>query len=198
MRLNNSSKVTRAAILATLALLTAACTPDPAPTTTPPGSTTSSTTTSSPTTSSPSPTVDPDVAAAEAAILEAYRGYWATKVAILADASVDPDDTIDTYAIDTARSGLLETLLLYRSNRIITTGEPVLDPVVSDVVLDAPPSATITDCVDVANWQPIYRDTRESAAAPGQATRVLMISTAAIYDDRWVIRTQDVDRETPC
>lgn len=198
MRLNNSSKVTRAAIVATLVLLTAACTADPAPTTTATGSTTSSTTTSSPTTSSPSPTVDPDVAAAEAAILEAYRGYWATKVAILADTSVDPDDTIDIYAIDTARSGLLETLLLYRSNRIITTGAPVLDPVVSDVVLDAPASATITDCVDVANWQPIYRDTRESAAAPGQATRVLMISTAAIYDDRWVIRTQEVNRETPC
>ncbi len=198
MRLNNSSKVTRAAILAALALLTAACTPDAEPTTTPTSSTTSSTTTSSRTTNSPSPTVDPDMAAAEAAILEAYRGYWATKVAILADPQAEPGTELETYAIDTGLTDVYTALLSLRSSRIYMVGEPVLHPEVSDVVAGDQGTATITDCVDVAEWQPFYQDSNDSAAVPGQATDVLTISTAEVYSGRWVISASTVERDTAC
>ncbi|MDO8119711.1 hypothetical protein Q6346_00110 [Isoptericola sp. b490] len=196
MTLHNWSRLSAGALVAFLALTSAACTPsEPEPT--------KSTTTQSvgPASSSPTtatPTVDPEIAAAEDAILQAYRGYWATKVAILADPVAEPGTELETYAVDTALTDVYSTVLSYRSAGIKMIGEPVLHPEVTDIVPGAEGTATITDCVDVADWQPVYRDSGDSAAAPGQATDVLRISTAYFYDGRWTIRTSVVDRETPC
>lgn len=195
MRLNNWSKVIAGALIVSTAAMCAACTrPDTAPPS-PTSSTASTTPTPSPT---QSPTLNPEIAAAEVAILEAYRGYWATKVSILADPSVEPGTELEIYAVDTALTDVYSTVLSFRSDRIVMVGEPVLNPTVSDIVPGPDGTATITDCVDVADWQPLFRDTRESAAAPGQATRISATATAYFYLDRWTIRTYVVDRETPC
>ncbi|WP_149203874.1 hypothetical protein [Actinotalea subterranea] len=195
MSLNNLSKVIAGALIVSTATLLAACTgPDDTPMTTPPPSPTTTATA----TPSPTPTTDPDVAAAEVAILEAYRGYWATKVAILADPAVEPDGTLEAYAVDTALTDVYSTVLDFRSDRIMMVGEPILSPTVTEVVTGPEGTATIADCVDVADWQPVFRDTLDSAAAPGQATRVSATATAYFYDDRWTIRTYVVDREAPC
>lgn len=196
MSLNNWSKVIAGALIVSTASLLAACTgPDDTPTAPSPSPATTATATPSPT---PTPTTDPDVAVAEVAILEAYRGYWATKVAILADPAVEPDGTLEAYAVDTALTDVYSTVLDFRSDRIMMVGEPILRPTVTDVVTGPEGTATITDCVDVADWQPVFRDTLDSAAAPGQATQVSATATAYFFDDRWTIRTYVVDREAPC
>ncbi|MBX9243813.1 hypothetical protein ICW40_03205 [Actinotalea ferrariae] len=195
MWLNNSSKVIAGALVVLTATLVAGCTPADE---VPPTPTTSTPTTTPSASERPTPSVDPEVSTAEAAILEAYRGYWATKVAILADPAVEPGTALEAYAVDTALTDVYSTVLTYRSNRIVMVGEPITDPTVSEVVPGVEGTATITDCVDVGDWQPMFRDTGESAAAPGQASEVLTVSTAYFYMDRWTIRTSVVDRDTPC
>lgn len=194
MELKPWSRVIAGALIVSTAFLLAACTRSetflPSPTT--------SAATATTVAPSPTATTDPEVVAAQAAILKAYRGYWATKVAILADPSVEPGPELETYAVDTALTDVYSTVLRFRSDRIIMIGAPVLEPKVSEIVPGPDGTATITDCVDVANWQPLFRDTREAAAAPGQATRVTANASAYFYMDRWTVRTYVVDRDTPC
>ena len=149
-------------------------------------------------TATPTPTTDPEMLAAEEAILEAYYGYWAAKVASYADPTQPQDPNLQVFADDTALTDAQTTIFTLRSNGIAIPGEPVLSPVVSDIVLDPAASAVITDCVDAANWQPIYAATGESAAAPDQALRVVTESTAFVIDGSWRIRTSVVYRDQTC
>lgn len=185
----------RAAGLLLLALSLAACSPDaPEPTAT------STTTSSSPSTSSSpvTPTTDPELEAAEASILEAYRGYWAAKVASYADPTQPQDPSLAVYADDTALTDAQSTIFTLRESGIVIPGEPVLAPVVSDIVLGDAPTAAITDCVDSTNWQPIYVATKESAAAPDQAMRVVAEATAFVAEGQWRIRTFVIQRDRTC
>ena len=183
---------TATALVAITALLGACSEPTPTPTTAP---------TSSPAmTASPSPTrtIEPTVTPAEAAILEAYDGFWDAKVAAFADPTKDPGPELARYAVDKALADTATSLFTFRDSGIAFTGEPTLDPVVTDVIEGEAGTATITDCVDSSAWLPIYTATGESAAAPGQATSVVAISTAYFYDGHWTIRTSDIDRDTTC
>ncbi|HEY3545862.1 MAG TPA: hypothetical protein VGK17_07190 [Propionicimonas sp.] len=173
----------------------AACTPggsDPSPTPT-------LTVTPSPAaTPTATPTVNPETAAAEAAILEAYQGYWDAKVASFADPMKDQNPNLQHFAVDTALADAQEAILSFRSNGIAVVGEPELAPVVSDITLGEVKSATITDCVDITNWQPIYAATGDPAAPADQNLRVPTESTAYFFDGHWTIRASVVDREQTC
>lgn len=185
------------ALAAVLALLVLpACTPvgDPTATLATSAPTSASTT---PTTAATSPSTDPAVAEATQEVLDAYRGYWAAKVASYADPSKDQDPNLAVYAIDTALTDAQATLASMRHDGIYVPGEPVLDPEVSDVDLAAS-TATVTDCVDTSNWQPLFVASDESAAAPGQSTRVLATATASVYGGRWVIAAYAVERDRTC
>ncbi len=194
--------LSRAAVTGVVAAtLIAACsnpTPEPTPTTT---STPTTSRTPSPT-PSPTPSVDPTVDATEAAILQAYRGYWDAMVRILAnpdpfdDANKPLWNELEQYAVDKAESDLFATAYQLSDSGIAMKGEPVLDPSVSDIVIDT--SATVTDCVDSSDWQPVSAATGESAAAPGQAIRVTASSTLIYYDDRWVVNSYTPNREQTC
>ena len=195
--------LSRAAVTGVVAATLIAACSNPAPEPTP--TTTIATPTTIPTPSPtpiPTPSVDPAMAAAEAAILEAYRGFWDVMVRIVANP--DPFDDankplwteLEQYAVDKARSDLFSTAYQLSDSGIAVKGEPVLDPVVSDIVIDT--SASITDCVDSTDWQPVSAATGESAAAPGQATRVTASSTLIYYDDRWVVNSYTPNREQTC
>ena len=191
-----------AAIALGIAALLAACL-SPAPQPTPTVATVSPTPDRpTPPTPSPTPSVDPTNAAPEAAILEAYRSYWDVQVKVLRDPSSYADLTHadwsepQRFAVDKALANLVSTAQLYAQNGIANVGEPVLDPHVSDVVPGQ--SATIADCVDGTNWQPIYTATGKSAAASGQAPRLVVNSTVLFYDNRWVVNGSVVDRGTTC
>lgn len=154
--------------------------------------------TSSSPTPSPTPTTDPAIAAAEAAVLEAYRGYWAAKVTSYADPAQQQDPNLARFADDTALTDAQSTIATFRRNGISMLGEPVLTPVITEIQLGEGASATITDCVDATNWQPVYTASGESAAAPDQATRVVTESTAFTAEGRWLIRSSVPHRDTTC
>ncbi|MDT0164498.1 hypothetical protein Q9R32_02885 [Actinotalea sp. AC32] len=91
----------RLAAVACTAILLSSCTAEaPEPTSAP----TKSTPSSPLVTSSPTPTADPAVQEAEAAVLEAYRTYWSVSVAALADPSADLPEDFDRFIVDEARA----------------------------------------------------------------------------------------------
>lgn len=98
--------------------------------------------------------------------------------------------------MDTAYSDVAATVLYFRGQGIRWIGQPVLHPKVTNIVIGQ--SATISDCVDSTDWQPVRADTGKPAAVAGQAPRVVSTSSAYYYDNRWVIRTSTLDRETTC
>lgn len=197
--MNARGMAARTAVVATACLLAAALagcsTPHDAPS---PTLTLTPTKTVAPTaTATPTP-IEPAVAQAQAAILEAYRGYWAAKVASYADPTKDQDPDLARFADDTALSDAQSTIFTLRSSGVSIPGAPTLSPVVSKVALGGAPTATITDCVDATAWQPIYTATGASAAAPGQALRVLTESTAFVAEGQWRIRTSIARRDQTC
>jgi hypothetical protein len=134
--------------------------------------------------------------AAEAA-LAVYRSYWNA----LVEASKVPDPRypdLEKYAADKALANGQSTLWLLERQGIAYKGEPVLNPTVTSVELGASPLVTISDCVDSTNWQPIHKDTGESAAAPDQAARVPSTTEARAYGDGWVITNTTADRSRTC
>lgn len=161
--------------------------------------TTSRTTTRAAVSPSPQPTPTPTpLDAASAAVLAAYKGYWAAKVAAWADPTKEPGPELGTYAVDTAYSDAVSSIFDFRRQGIAVMGQPVLNPAIANVNPTGAGSATITDCVDVSDWKPVFVKTGQSALAPGQSPRVLTNSTAVFYGGRWVIRTSVVDREAQC
>jgi len=193
MRNRGTTPRAATAIVIAAALLTA-CTgpaPEPSPTEAMNGPTASATPTLT-------PSVDSAVAATEAAVLEAYRGYWAVKVRVYADPTQPVPPELEVYAIDTALTDVGTAQLTFQSNGIKVVGEPSLDPRVSGIVTGAETTATITDCVDGSSWTPVYVATGKSAAAPGMESRLTTTSTATYFVDRWTIQTSTVDREAPC
>ncbi|HEY3547394.1 MAG TPA: hypothetical protein VGK17_15075 [Propionicimonas sp.] len=196
-------RATSGAVIAVgIAALLAACSdPTPRPTST----VISVAPTRDPTTTPPTsatPSVGPTTAAAEAAILQAYRGYWDAQVQVLRDPSSYADiahsdwSEPQRFAVDKALANLVSSAQLYAKNGIANVGTPMLDPTVSNVVPGQ--SASIADCVDGTNWQPIYTATGKSAAAPGQAPRLVVNSTVLFYDSRWVVNDSVVDRASTC
>lgn len=182
------------ALASAIVVVVAACSAtDPTPTPTP-------TTTQSPTTTTatPTPSVDPEVAEAEAAILEAYRGYWDGLVTSYADPAQPQSPALAANSDDTALTDAQTALIQLQSSGIRLVGEPVLTPSVTSIDLSSAPTATIVDCVDASNWLPVFTSSGESAAAPDQATRLTYEATAFRPEDRWLIRTVTVHRDQPC
>lgn len=196
---HNTAKVTTALLMAA-ALLGACSNHSPAPTIT-----SSTTTVPAPSTTTPtadaSPSTDPTVAAVAPALLDAYRGYWRVKVLMFADPPANLDGSsphwneLRQFATDTAFADVFTNLHTFARNGIGVVGTPVLAPAVTSV---KGPNASIVDCVDSTNWQPVYTSTQKSAAAPGQSPRLVTNSTLLFFDSRWVVIDSVVDRERTC
>lgn len=137
------------------------------------------------------------VAQATVDILTVYRAWWDARVRYMADPTNEPTE-LSYNSQDKALGAVRDAADIYAFNGIVNTGAPVISPEVSDVSFEASGSATIRDCIDVTNWQPVYVATGESAAAPDQPTRGVAVSTAFIYDGRWVIGSTAVDRDASC
>ncbi|SDD23289.1 hypothetical protein SAMN05216410_3005 [Sanguibacter gelidistatuariae] len=197
-----------AALAATLALMLAACgggAASPTPTATasnsPSATATSEPATSPPATTAPpvepTPSVDPVIEQATADILVTYQAWWDARVRYMTDPTNEPPE-LSYNSQDKALGGVRDAADRYAFNGIVFSGTPVISPEVSDVSFVANGSATIRDCVDVTNWQPVYAATGGSAAAPDQPTRMVSISTAFVHDGRWVIGDTTVYRESSC
>lgn len=148
---------------------------------------------SPPSSASPSPTADPSALPTSGA-LTAYRGFRRAQVAAEAVANAR-DASLARYAGDKALAQERSNLLQLARAGIVVRGAPVLHPVVGS---SSPQAVTITDCVDVARWQPVYKATGRSAAAPGQPTKVLATALARPYGKGWLIVELTTERSRPC
>ncbi|MCU1493409.1 MAG: hypothetical protein JWO62_1173 [Acidimicrobiaceae bacterium] len=142
---------------------------------------------------SASSTADPNALASDSA-LAAYRGFRRAQVAAEAVANAH-DPALAKYAGDKALAQERANLLQLASAGIVVRGAPVLHPVVDSA---SPQAVTITDCVDTTGWQPVYKATGKSAAAPGQPTTVLATALARPYGDGWLIVELTTERSRPC
>ncbi len=168
--------------------------PDPSPTPTATPSVSATTPSSSPT-ESVKPVVDTKVSAA---VLTAYRGYWAARVTAQAHPTKPIPKELATFAVDKAAADVASSVTLFRQQGIEVRGEPALSPTVVSVSSGDPATASITDCVDSAHWLPVFVATGKSALPAGQPTRVVVESTASTYAGRWVIRTSSAFRDRTC
>ena len=158
-----------------------------------------STSSSGPSTSPSTPSASPDPAAsASSAALASYDAFWLAQVNSQAHPAKTQDPNLAKYAIDKALAGAQETIILFRRGGIAMLGKPTHETDVTGVKLDNPPTVSITDCVDSTNWKPVYVATGKSALAPGQSVRVLVESTATVFDGRWVISTSVAHRDRSC
>lgn len=187
-----ATRIITTTILVAAAVSLAACTGDDSP-----GPTTATTAATIVATPTPTPTVDAATAAATAAVLAAYRGYWDAKVDAFHHPSESPGPKLQQFATDKAFGDVGTGLLTFRRNGIEVVGEPELDPKVTAIDVKAG-DATVVDCVDGTNWQPVYTKTGKSAAQPGQAERLVTTSTAIYLIDHWAIRTSVVDHGSSC
>ncbi|EPH45329.1 hypothetical protein STRAU_1594 [Streptomyces aurantiacus JA 4570] len=144
------------------------------------------TATSSKPAASPSPSDASDGAKGE--LLAAYRSYWNEKTTAYAKGSMS-GTKLKTYAKGNALGMAQADLVRLKSAGQIIKGKPDLAPKVSRLDLGKKvPFAQITDCVDVAEWKPIDRKTREEIVLPKER-RIKYVSrvTAERWDKQWVI-----------
>jgi hypothetical protein len=115
---------------------------------------------------SPSP-ADP-VAAAEDAVVAAYRCMWAAYDQAGRAPQANPDDDrLARCATGDALDALVEGLLLMRNDDLVIEGEVRLNPVVVELSPgSAPIEARIEDCGDSSDWVTVRRDTGEVTDDP--------------------------------
>lgn len=193
---NIATKVAIAALAA--ATFLTACTSHPAGGATPTGP--------APTTvvaqSSAMPSTATTTSTEQAAILQAYDGYWAAMVRIFADpdpfkAETKPNwEQLKQFASPSAQSEMFSTAYQLSKSGVVYRGAPSHDARLTDVTTGQ--AAEIVDCVDSTNWQPVYASTGKPAAAPGQGNRVSTNSTMAFTDGHWYVSSYVPDREKPC
>jgi hypothetical protein len=147
--------------------------------------------------STPDPTAS-ERAAAERAVLTAYRRMQDSITAAYANPT-RPHRDLQQYAADKALAEIYETLYFYEKNGIVLRGEPTISPRVTSVDLDGIPRvATIVDCFDQRNWVPVDAKTGESVSAPGQNHRYVITSVARELEGRWYIVRSTPDRSRKC
>ncbi|NYI03253.1 hypothetical protein [Allostreptomyces psammosilenae] len=145
-----------------------------------------------------SPSRDPEIVAAEEEVLEVYRAWWDAQVEAYAKGS-SADTALRDYSVDKGRAWVEEQLIRLSQQNIVYTGEPSINPVVDAIDLtDTPHRATITDCIDVTNWIPEYKDTGEPVDLANQAERFVLVSHMSIYNGSWVVDTAEPDRDRAC
>ena len=162
-----------------------------------PDTSSSPSTSSTPTSQSPLPSPNATEQATSAA-LASYESFWAAQVTSQAAPKHQQDPNLAKYAIDKALANAQATIFLYRKNGIEMRGRPTHSAEVTSVSLADPPTVSITDCLDSTNWRPVYAATGRSALAPGQSLRVVVESTATIYNGRWVVRSSVAHRDRSC
>ena len=109
-----------------------------------------------------------EVALAEAAVLEAYRGMWAAFDQAGRAPRADPDDPrLAAYAAGDALRVLVGGLASMREDGVVIDGEVVLAPEVVDLSpAQEPTTARVEDCGDSTNWLTVSLDTGRVSDGP--------------------------------
>lgn len=145
-------------------------------------------------TSTPTPSKS-DVASEKA--VDAYLGFRDAQEA--AGAIPDPYyEDLEVYATGEALAYERSTLLDFAQQGIVSGGETIYSPVVTDVRLEKPKSATIEDCIDISGVTVVNAETGESVLAPDQPSRVFSTAIMRRADGAWKVAEIDNDRSKKC
>ncbi|MFF4035994.1 hypothetical protein ACFYZ2_40685 [Streptomyces sviceus] len=128
-------------------------------------------------------TVDPE----QAAVLAVYTQSWQAQAEAYAKASSAGTDLRKTTTLR-ALGSIEQDLKAMRSAGQVTTGKPVIHPTDPRVTAGEIPRATLTDCVDTANWTLIDKDTKKKVQLP--STRLVKyVSTAKLqkWGTKWMV-----------
>ncbi|MFG2440567.1 hypothetical protein [Streptomyces sp. NPDC048508] len=131
-------------------------------------------------------------------LLAAYRRYLdeITKAYAQADvAGTDVSKYASGNALVTVQS---ETKALKNADRVIT-GELTSTPEVTMIDLERRvPRATVTDCIDVAQWNVIDRDSKNKVAMPAERLlKYVEIVSMEKWGKQWVV-LKDMPQERKC
>ncbi|MFI8909062.1 hypothetical protein CLM85_15955 [Streptomyces albidoflavus] len=133
-----------------------------------------------------------------AAVLAAYRGMWREQAVAYRKAS--PEGTrLETYVSGEALAMLRLDLRQMKEAGRRANGRVGHEPEVGRVDLDAsPPTAQLTDCIDLADWQ----ETRDGEPLPMPSEQPMRYRASAMAeqweDGRWRIITYTPHGEQTC
>ena len=143
------------------------------------------------------PSPDSTLAAADA-VRTTYLAFTGAVDRALASPDQEHPE-LERYATDEALAGVGSTLLLYRQQDIVLRGTTSHEPSVSRLSLNgAQPTATIQDCVDLGDAEPVYERTGKSVAPSDQSKRHTATAEAVYLDNRWMIRAVLAERSRQC
>lgn len=120
-------------------------------------------------------------------VLRAYQGWWEARTAAFGQPEQDPS-AVRSFATDEALSGTLITRQQLRDAKLVMVGNPRNSPVVTSVRLtENPPTATVSDCVDVTDWHQADAVTKALRDPAQRLTRYVATATLRKADSRWLI-----------
>lgn len=175
-----------AAVAAIVASLTVGCAKDDKSAPPPPSAT-----------PSPSPSSDPQEAQ-KAALLSVYRAFWDAQLRVYTTGTMK-DSGIEKVGADKAYTKIQATRDYYVSNSLLVKGAPVLSPSVTTLdTAAAPPSATITDCLDTTNYTKVDKESGEPVQTVDSNRRHVATYSALKIGGVWQIRDFDISRDRTC
>lgn len=154
---------------------------------------------SAPTVAAASASPSPDPAqAATAQILAAYTGMRQAQEQAEA-AGTTQNVSLSAYAGGKALVDIVSAVGEDAARDWVMVGIPLLDPKVTALDLNGtPPTATITDCMNVSGWHLVDQFTGKDVTAPATHSSFLSVSQAQLGSDGWRITQTEVNRSNPC
>jgi hypothetical protein len=145
----------------------------------------------------PTPSLSP-AQAATAQVLAAYTGMRQAQAQAEA-AGTTQDVPLGSYAAGKALIQITASVGQDAARDWVMVGIPLLHPRVTALELSAaPPTATVTDCLDVSGWHLVDEFTGKDVTAPSAHSSFVSVSQAQLGPDGWRITQTDVDRSKPC
>lgn len=156
--------------------------------------------TPTPSSAKPTKTVSADEAQARKAVVAAYQSMNAEQIKAYAKASL-AGTQIAKYATGKELRDVKDAVFVNMQNDIVFKGEPKITASGDDVVLHldkSPKQATLRLCFDLNTWEPIYKKTGKSAAAPNQVKRYPITADLQQQSGQWQVTDERADKESKC
>lgn len=145
--------------------------------------------------------VDPAEAEATEEILSVLDGYRRAEL----ETYTDPQPPhvshrqLSPYLADPLLSRTLRTLDTMLRAGVRFEGQPRWDADVVELHLDAtPPTATINDCLDATDWQPVFRETGDPVPDDLPERYLMRIEAELFPDHGWLLHQAVLEKETQC
>ncbi|GAA2349573.1 hypothetical protein OKJ48_02680 [Streptomyces kunmingensis] len=138
--------------------------------------------------STPSPSdSDPD-AALKKVVLDTYERMWDEQVKAYAKGSIKGTE-LRSYAAGYALAEAETTMDTFQEKGVVTKGAPTHDAVVTGLKPDEKvPWASLTDCLDTANWKYVYEKTGKPVEMPkDQVLKYVTKVQAEKWGNSWKI-----------